>query len=160
MRLSLRRSSDGYSFIELIVATAVMMVLASAALPLARVSVRRQKESNLREELRAMRAAIDRFKDMADSGALASTELQLGCENYPSSLDLLVEGVPRSNSASTTKVKFLRRVPIDPVTGRNDWGLRSYSDPPDARTWSGQCVYDVYSKAEGKALDGTKYREW
>lgn len=156
----LKRSSPGFTFIELVVATAVLMVLASAALPLARVSIRRQKENMLRAELREMRTAIDRFKDMADVGALASTQLQVGCENYPASLELLVDGVPRANTASNLKVKFLRRIPTDPVTGRTDWGLRAYSDAPDATAWGGQCVYDVYSRAEGKALDGTKYRDW
>ena len=160
MRHWFRRSSPGFTFIELVLATAVLMVLASAALPLARVSIRRQKEATLRQELRAMRTAIDRFKDMADVGAIASTELRLGCENYPPSLDILVDGVRRSNTASDIKVKFLRRIPIDPITGRTDWGLRAYTDPPDSRTWGGQCVYDVYTKAEGTALDGTKYREW
>jgi general secretion pathway protein G len=156
----LRRSSPGYSFVELIVATAVMMILASAALPLARVSIRRQKETNLRTELRTMRTAIDRFKDLADTGGIASTALRIGCENYPPSLEALVEGVPRSNDASGRPVKFLRRIPIDPLTNRADWGLRAYTDPPDTATWSGQCVYDVYSKAPGRALDGTRYRDW
>jgi len=160
MRAWCSRSSAGYTFIELIIATAVMMVLASAALPLARVSVRRQKETILRQELREMRTAIDRFKDMADVGAISATELRLGCENYPPSLDILVSGIQRTNTASDIKVKFLRRIPIDPLTGRTDWGLRSYSDPPNTRTWSGQCVYDVYSKADGTGLDGTKYRDW
>lgn len=155
-----QRSSPGFTFIELVIATAVLMVLASAALPLARVSIRRQKEAMLHADLREMRAAIDRFKDMADVGALASTQLQLGCENYPASLELLVDGVPRANTASNLKVKFLRRIPLDPLTGRTDWGLRAYSDPPDATAWGGQCVYDVYSRAEGKGLDGTKYRDW
>jgi general secretion pathway protein G len=154
------RRSAGYTFIELIIATAVIMILASAALPLARVSVRRQKETYLRTELRTMRAAIDRFKDLADTGGIASTALRLGCENYPPSLEALVDGVPRSNDASSRPVKFLRRIPLDPITGRADWGLRAYSDPPDATTWSGQCVFDVYSKAPGRALDGTRYRDW
>jgi general secretion pathway protein G len=155
------KSSGGYTFIELIIATAVLMVLASAALPLARVSIRRQKESELRHELRTVRGAIDRFKDLADSpNGIAATELRPGCENYPSSLDVLVDGVTRANDASGRKVKFLRRVPIDPLTGRADWGLRAYSDPPDSTVWGGQCVYDVYSKAEGRALDGTRYRDW
>jgi general secretion pathway protein G len=144
----------------LIIATAVMMILASAALPLARVSIRRQKETYLRTELRSMRAAIDRFKDLADTGGVAATALRLGCENYPASLETLVEGVPRSNDASSRPVKFLRRVPLDPITGRADWGLRAYSDAPDATSWSGQCVFDVYSKAPGRALDGTRYRDW
>jgi general secretion pathway protein G len=155
-----RRTSPGYTFIELIVATAVMMVLASAAIPLARVSIRRQQETELHRDLREMRAAVDRFKDMADSNALVTTALRLGCENYPPTLDLLVEGVPRSGDATGRKVKFLRRIPIDPLTGRADWGLRSYMDAADATVWGGQCVYDVYSKAQGKGLDGTKYRDW
>ncbi len=160
MRAWLGRNSPGYTFIELIIATAVMMILASAALPLARVSIRRQKETYLRTELRSMRAAIDRFKDLADTGGIAATALRLGCENYPASLETLVEGVPRSNDASSRPVKFLRRVPLDPITGRADWGLRAYSDAPDATSWSGQCVFDVYSKAPGRALDGTRYRDW
>jgi general secretion pathway protein G len=160
MRKWLGRSSPGFTFIELIIATAIMMILASAALPLARVSIRRQKETYLRTELRAMRAAIDKFKDLADTGGIAATALRLGCENYPPSLEALVEGVPRANDASARPVKFLRRVPLDPITGKADWGLRAYSDPPDAVTWSGQCVFDVYSKAPGRALDGTRYRDW
>lgn len=155
-----RRSSAGFTFVEIIVATAILMVLASAALPLARVSIRRQKEGQLKRDLREIRTAIDRFKDMADLGAIASTELRLGCENYPPTLDILVQGIQRTNTASDIKVRFLRRVPIDPLTGRADWGLRSYADPPDTRTWGGQCVFDVYSKAEGTALDGSKYRDW
>ncbi|MCC7007847.1 MAG: type II secretion system protein [Acidobacteria bacterium] len=160
MRTWFRRSSPGFTFIELIIATAVLMVLASAALPLARVSIRRQKEAELRRTLREMRTAIDRFKDMADLGALSATVLRLGCESYPPSLDVLVEGVQRTNTAADIKVKFLRRIPVDPLTGRTDWGFRSYTDPPETRTWSGQCVFDVYSKAEGTALDGSRYRDW
>jgi general secretion pathway protein G len=155
-----RQSSPGYTFIELIVTTGIMMVLASAAIPLARVSVRRQQESELRRDLREMRAAIDKFKDMADANALTTTALRLGCENYPASLELLVDGVSRAGDATGKKVRFLRRIPIDPITGQADWGLRSYADAPDATVWGGQCVYDVYSKAQGKGLDGTKYRDW
>jgi general secretion pathway protein G len=155
-----RSSSAGYTFIELLIATAVMMILASAALPVARVSIRRQREAELRFTLRQMRAAIDQFKDLADGGRIASTELQLGSENYPSSLDVLVDGVLLANDSSGRKKKFLRRIPIDPVTGRAEWGMRSYSDAPDSTAWGGQSVYDVYSKADGKALNGTKYRDW
>jgi general secretion pathway protein G len=160
LRRWLSRSSPGYTFIELIVATAVMMVLASAALPLARVSIRRQREMQLHVELRTMRQAIDRYKDMADLGAISTFDSRLGCENYPASLDILVEGVQRANTPATIKVKFLRRIPIDPVTGQAEWGMRSLSDPPDSKIWSGQCVFDVYSKAEGKGLDGTNFRDW
>lgn len=160
MLRKLRRSAAGYTFIELVIATAVMMVLASAAMPLARVSIRRQREAELRRDLREMRLAIDKFKDMADAGGVAATELRLGCENYPASLQTLVDGVPRANDASGRKVKFLRRIPIDPITKTDEWGLRSYTDTPDSMVWGGNCVYDVYSRAEGQGLDGTKFRDW
>lgn len=155
-----RKSSSGFTFIELVVATAVMMILASAALPLARVSIKRQRERDLRYTLRQMRTAIDQFKDYADTGRIAQNELQFGSENYPPSLEILVEGVTRANDASGTKQKFLRRIPIDPMTGRAEWGMRAYQDTPDSKTWGGQNVYDVYSKAEGTGLDGTKYKDW
>ena len=154
-----QRSSPGFTFIELIVATAVLMVLASAAIPLARVSIRRQKEAEAHRELRIMRAAIDRFKDMADANQIAATQLQFGCENYPASLQMLVDGVPRAG-ATTTVLKFLRSIPVDPLTNTPDWGLRAYTDAPDSTAWGGSCVYDVYTKADGKGLDGTKYRDW
>jgi general secretion pathway protein G len=155
-----RRSAGGFSFIELVVATAVMMVLASAALPLARVSIKRQREKELHDTLRQVRAAIDKFKDYADTGRIAATELQYGSDNYPTSLQQLVDGVALANDASGAKLKFLRRIPVDPITGTTDWGLRSYEDKPDATTWGGQNVYDIYSKAQGTALDGTKYKDW
>jgi general secretion pathway protein G len=154
------RDARGFTFIELLVATAVIMVLASAALPLARVSMQRQREVELKRSLREMRAAIDRFKDMADQGVIAPTELQLGSENYPASLEQLVEGVTRNNDATGTKFPFLRRIPIDPITGRADWGMRSLQDPPDSGVWGGQNVFDVYSKAPGVGLDGSRYRDW
>jgi general secretion pathway protein G len=154
------RSESGFTFIELVIATAVLMVLASAALPLARVSIKRQREAQLRYNLREIREAIDTFKDWADSGNIAAYESTAGCENYPPSLETLVEGVTLANDATGRKKKFLRRVPIDPMTGRAEWGMRSYIDPPDTKVWGGQCVYDIYSKVEGVALDGTKYRDW
>jgi general secretion pathway protein G len=160
MRGWLRRSSPGFTFIELVIATAVLMVLASAAIPLARVSIRRQKEAELRRDLREMRTAIDKFKDYADTGAVAAQQLQLGCENYPSSLQILVDGVPRANDTSGRLIKLLRRIPVDPLTNSTDWGLRSYTDSADSTVWGGSCVYDVYSKADGKGLDGTKYKDW
>jgi general secretion pathway protein G len=156
----LRRSSDGFTFIELLVATAVILILASAALPIARISIRRQKENELHNDLRVMRAAIDQFKNYADAGRIASTDIQFGSENYPTSLQQLVDGVALANDASGRKMKFLRRVPIDPLTNTTDWGLRSYQDLPNSTTWGGQNVYDVYSKADGKGLDGTKYKDW
>jgi general secretion pathway protein G len=156
----LRSSSSGFTFLELIVVTAIMMVLASAALPLARVSMKRQRETDLHRALRDMRAAIDSFKDWADRNAIAATELTLGCENYPASLDQLVEGALLANDATGKKKKFLRKIPVDPMTGSTDWGKRSYQDAPDSKVWGGQCVYDIYTKADGKALDGSKYKDW
>jgi general secretion pathway protein G len=155
-----QRAAAGYTFVELLVVAALVSVLASAALPLARVTVQRQREIELRRSLREMRTAIDHYKDAADSGMIAATELKLGNEGYPTDLDVLVEGIPASGDATGRKLKFLRRVPRDPLTGEAEWGKRSYQDKPDARSWGGQNVYDVYSLAEGTALDGTTYREW
>jgi general secretion pathway protein G len=107
-----------------------------------------------------MRLAIDKFKDAADRQQIAQSELQYGSEGYPSSLEVLIEGVAMANDATGRKLKFLRRIPIDPILGRAEWGLRSQQDAPDSKAWGGQNVYDVYSKAEGKGLDGTTYREW
>jgi general secretion pathway protein G len=153
-------SAQGFTFLELLVVTAIMMVIASAALPLARVSMKRQREAELRRDLREIRTAIDQFKDWADRGLLAQTELSLGSENYPSSLDQLVEGVVLANDATGKKKKFLRRIPIDPMTGVADWGKRAYQDAADSKSWGGQSVFDVYTKYAGIALDGTKYRDW
>jgi general secretion pathway protein G len=155
-----RRSSPGYSFIELVIATAVLMILASAALPIAKISIRRQKEAELHRSLREMRTAIDDFKRWADAGRISTLNVNIGSENYPPSLEVLVEGVPFTNDASGRKKKFLRRIPVDPITGKADWGLRAYSDNPDATVWGGQSVFDVYSKAPGKGLDGSTYRDW
>jgi general secretion pathway protein G len=154
------RASPGFTFIELVVATAVLMILASAALPIARVSIRRQKEAELHRSLREMRTALDDFKRWADAGRISTMGVNIGSENYPPSLEILVEGAPFTNDASGRKKKFLRRIPLDPITGKADWGLRAYSDTPDANSWGGQSVYDVYSKAPGTGLDGTKYRDW
>ncbi len=155
-----RTTSSGYTFIELVIATAVLMILASAALPIARVSMQRQREAELRRSLREMRLAIDDFKRWADAQRISTLDVNIGSENYPPSLEVLVEGVPFTNDASGRKKKFLRRVPLDPITGKADWGLRSYSDSPTATVWGGLSVYDVYSKAPGVGLNGTKYRDW
>ena len=155
-----RSSSRGFTFVELIVATAVMMILASAAMPLIRVSMKRQKEADLRYALRQVRTALDQFKLWADNQQIAAHELTFGSEGYPSSLDQLVEGVTLANDASGRKKKFLRRIPMDPITGTFDWGLRAYTDSPDAKAWGGASVFDIYTKSEAKALNGTKYRDW
>jgi len=160
LRRWMDRSSPGFTFVELLVATAVMIVLASAALPLVRVSMKRQKEIELKRSLREMRTAIDQFKDWADAGRIATTELQFGGENYPSSLQQLVDGVTLTNDATGNRKKFLRRIPIDPMTGSTDWALRSYNDAPDSRAWGGQNVFDVRTRLDGTALNGTKYKDW
>ncbi len=154
------RTVGGFTFIELLVTTAVLMVLASAALPLARVTMQRQREGELRRSLREMRTAIDKFKDYADTQIIAPSEVPFGSEGYPASLTVLVEGVARNNDASGSKIKLLRRIPIDPMTGSADWGMRSYQDTQAATAWGGQNVFDVYSKSEGIALDGTRYKDW
>jgi len=160
MRVFRPSSAQGFTFLELLVVTAIVMVIASAALPLARVSMKRQRETELRRDLREMRTAIDSFKDWADRGLLAQTELSLGSENYPTSLDQLVDGVVLANDATGKKKKFLRKIPVDPMTGTTDWGKRAYQDAADAKSWGGQTVFDVYTKFVGTALDGTKYRDW
>jgi general secretion pathway protein G len=158
---SLVRGADrGYTFVELIIVTTIILILASAVQPLARVTITRQKEAELRRVLREMRTAIDKFKDAADMQMIPPTELQAGSEGYPSTLETLVEGVSVVGDASGRKLKFLRRVPVDPMTGSNEWGMRSYQDKPDSTRWGGQNVYDVYSLSSATALDKTKYSEW
>jgi general secretion pathway protein G len=110
--------------------------------------------------LREMRTAIDKYKDAADTGQIGSLDLKAGSENYPADLETLVDGVNAANDATGRKLKFLRRVPIDPMTRTTDWGLRSYQDKPDSTRWGGQDVFDVYTKSEGVALDKTKYKDW
>ena len=156
----LRTSEGGFSFVELLVVCTILLILASAVMPLARVTIQRQREAELRRYLREMRTAIDKFKDLADAGVIAPTEIQPGSENYPATLETLVNGVTKNNDATGVKLKFLRRIPIDPMTKTTEWGMRSHSDRPDSTSWGGSNVYDVYSKSDGKALDGTKYKEW
>jgi general secretion pathway protein G len=107
-----------------------------------------------------MRTAIDRYNDAATQGAIAPTELEPENQNYPPDLETLVDGVTRNNDATGVPLKFLRRIPIDPMTSSTEWGLRSYQDKPDSRSWGGQNVFDVYTKSDGEALDGTRYRDW
>lgn len=154
------RSTRGYSFVELLIVSTILLVLASAVQPLVRVTMQRQKEVELRRALREMRDAIDRFKDAADMGMIPATELSPNSEGYPPDLDALIEGVSIANDASNRKLKLLRRVPVDPMTGEAEWGLRSYQDRPDASSWGGQNVFDVRSLSTGTALDGSKYRDW
>jgi general secretion pathway protein G len=150
----------GFTFIELLVVTSIVLILASAIQPLARVTIQRTREAELRRVLRDMRTAIDKFKDAADAGQIPTTELKANSEGYPPDLQTLVDGVSVANDATGRKLKFLRRIPMDPTMGDDEWGLRAYQDKPDSSSWSGQNVYDVYSKNQGTALDGSKYRDW
>ena len=153
-------SERGYTFIELLVVTTILLILASAVMPLAQVTSQRQREAELRRSLREVRTAIDKFKDAVDTGQIATTDVKPGSEGYPSDLETLVEGVTAANDATGRKLKFLRRVPVDPMTGEAEWGQRAYADKPDSTSWGGQNVYDVYSKSPGTGLDGTKYKDW
>lgn len=155
-----KKSAGGFTFIELLVVTTILLILASVVLPLARVTVQRQREGELRRALREMRTAIDKYKDAVDNGLIGSVDVKAGSEGYPPDLDTLVEGVSVANDASGRKLKFLRRVPRDPITGSAEWGMRAYADKPDSTSWGGTNVYDVHSKSQGKALDGTKYSDW
>jgi general secretion pathway protein G len=147
------QSARGLTMVELIVAVTILLVLTGAAIPLARVRIQRERERLLRTALWEMRDAIDRYKDVADRGAF---QVKVGSEGYPPDLETLVEGV----DVGGKKVRFLRRIPTDPMTGSADWGLRSMQDDPNSRSWGGDNVFDVYTKSEGEALDGTKYSEW
>ena len=140
--------------------TALVGILASVVMPLARVAMQRQREIELRRTLREMRTAIDHYKDAADQNMLAATELKPGNEGYPPTLEVLVEGVRAAGDATDRKLKFLRRIPVDPITGAKEWGMRSYQDRPDAKSWGGQNVYDVFTTSDGTALDGSKYKDW
>ena len=160
LRPSRLLGSRGFTFIELLVVTTLLLILASAVMPLARVTMQRQREAELRRSLREMRTAIDKYKDAVDNGLISNLDVKVGSEGYPPDLETLVEGVSVANDATGRKLKFLRRIPMDPLTNSTDWGLRAYGDKPDSTSWGGGNVFDVYSKAEGTALDGTKYREW
>lgn len=149
----LKKRTPGFTLIELIVATAILVILTGMVIPLARLSIKREKERELRYDLWMMRDSIDRYKDAADRGAF---QIKVGTEGYPPDLDTLVNGV----DVGGKKVRFLRKVPVDPMTGKNEWGMRSMQDDPTSDSWGGQNVFDVFTKSEGTALDGTKYKEW
>ena len=148
-----RGRESGLTLVELIITVFILSILASAAIPVARFEYKRQKERELRRDLWNMRDAIDRYKDAADKGAF---QTKVDSDNYPPDLDTLVTGV----EVQGKKLRFLRRIPVDPMTGKADWGLRSVQDDPDSTSWGGQNVFDVYSKSQGTALDGTKYSTW
>jgi general secretion pathway protein G len=151
------RREAGLTLIELLVAITVLLVLAGAAVPTLKLGVKRQKELELRRALRTMRLAIDQYKKFCDTGVINKENVDSEC--YPPDLDTLVKGV-ENNKSLGAKIKFLRRIPIDPMTGSYDWGLRSYQDEPDASSWGHENVYDVFTTSGGKAMDGTKYKDW
>jgi general secretion pathway protein G len=153
-----RRSNQrGLTFIELIVAFTIMAMLTTMAVPLARYKVRRDKERQLTYALRELRKAIDDYKDAALAGKI---EVKLGTEGYPETLDQLVNGVKLLQDANGKKIKFLRRIPLDPMTNTRDWGYRSMQDEPNSQSWGRQNIFDVYSKSTDRARDGTSYAEW
>src|SRR3984893_14122926 len=152
-----RRHQSGLSLVELIVAFTILLILTSMAVPMARSKVRGEKERELRWALREIRKAIDKYKDMADTGQLGPQKL--GSEGYPDSLEILVEGVKKAGQVDT-KVRFLRRIPKDPMTHSNDWGKRSMQDDPKSNGWGGQNIFSVYTKSTDKAADGTAYSDW
>ena len=150
----------GFTFLELVIVTAILMILASTIMPMTQVVSQRQREVELRRALREMRTAIDKFRDAVDQGQIPTTELEPGNEGYPPDLETLVNGVSAANDATGRKLKFLRKIPIDPMTNSTDWGKRAYQDRPDSQSWGGKNVFDIYTTFQGTALDGTKYRDW
>jgi general secretion pathway protein G len=152
-RLRVRSGERGVTLVELIIVLAILSVLATAAIPAVKFEVKRNKERQLRADLWEMRRSIDMYKDVADLGGI---QTKADTNNYPPDLQTLVNGV----DVKDKKMRFLRSIPVDPMTGNTDWGLRSNQDPPDADSFGGQDVYDVYSKSTGTALDGTKYSTW
>jgi len=151
-----RRSQAGYTLAELVMVAAVMVILAGAAFPAVKYTARRTKEMELRHDLRTMRDAIDTYKRYSDMGLLP---VDIGTEGYPAELENLVEGVEIAGQIDK-KLKLLRRIPVDPMTGEAEWGLRSYQDESDSDSWGGENVFDVYSLSGGVGLNGVPYREW
>src|SRR6266851_4982037 len=147
------RRQHGFTLIELIVATAILSILVGMAVPMAKNAVNRERERELRQDLWMMRDAIDRYKDASEKGAF---QIKVGSEGYPPDLDTLVTGV----DVAGKKLKFLRHIPVDPMTGNTEWGLRSMQDDPTSDSWDGNNVFDVYTKSQGTGLDGTKYKDW
>ncbi len=149
-------SESGMTLLELIIAASILLILSSAALPVFRFTIVREKEAELHRELREMRNAIDRYKDYCDRGLI---RVEVGSEGYPPDLDTLAKGI-NIGPGIDKKIRFLRRIPKDPMTGRTEWGLRAVQDDPDSTSWGGKNVFDVYSKSQATALDGTIYSEW
>jgi general secretion pathway protein G len=154
-RLKMRFAGRGFTLVEMIAAMTIMLLLTTVALPVASIVVRREKERELKEDLRTMRNAIDRYKDFADSGMIPT---EMDTYGYPPSLETLVKGVPLKGSKD--KYKFLRKIPLDPMTGTTDWGMRSMQDDSGSQSWGGQDVFDVFSKSQGIGMNGIAYADW
>jgi general secretion pathway protein G len=150
------RSQSGMTLLELIIAASILLILSTAALPVFRFTIIREKEAELHRDLRDVRDAIDRYKDYSDRNLI---RVAAGSEGYPADLETLVKGV-RLGASDNSKVRFLRRIPIDPMTGRAEWDLRAIQDDSDTTSWGGSNVYDVHSKSQATALDGSRYSEW
>ena len=153
-----RRNQRGLSLVELIVACAILAVLSMLALPLASMKIRTERQRDLRYALTQMRTAIDKYKDNCDQGFFGPPKIGSNC--YPESLEILVEGMKLAQDPNGTKLKFLRRIPRDPFTNKFEWGMRSTEDDPKSKSWGGQAVFEVFTKSEEKAPDGTPYAEW
>ncbi|MGC1684543.1 MAG: type II secretion system protein [Candidatus Acidiferrales bacterium] len=151
-----RVSAKGMTLIELVITCAILIVLSTASLPVTRYVMVRKQEAELRYDLREMRDAIDRYKDLADKNQI---QIKVGTEGYPPDLDTLVKGVQLAG-APDRHMRFLRNIPVDPMTGKTDWGMRSVQDDADSNSWGGQDVFDVFTTSTGTALDGTKYSDW
>lgn len=151
-----RAAEAGLTLIELVIACAILIVLSTMAMPLTRMEIKHRKEADLRYDLREMRDAIDRYKDAADKNLI---QVQAGTEGYPPDLETLVKGVQLSGG-NNENVRFLRQIPVDPITGSADWGMRSVQDDPDSTVWGGQDVFDVYTTSGATAMNGTKYSDW
>lgn len=158
---ALSTQKKGFTLTEMLVTLTILAILAGAVMPLAKAAIKREKEIELRRNLRLIRESIDAYKKLADEKKI---QVEEDTEGYPPNLEALVKGVEvkeeKSGKAATRIVKFLRRIPKDPMTESFDWGLRSYQDDPDAEIWGEENVYDVYTKSRGTALDGTRYKDW
>jgi general secretion pathway protein G len=152
-QVRIERRRRGVTLVELMIAITILMILTGAAVPIVRVQIKREKEVELRRDLWEMRDAIDRYKDLADRNAF---QIKVGSEGYPPDLETMVKGVDSQGK----KIRFLRRIPRDPMTGNTEWGMRSMQDDPQSTSWGGQNVFDVFTKSSGTALDGTKYADW
>ncbi len=155
------KQRKGFTLVEMLVTLTILAILAAAVIPLAKTAIKREREIDLRRNLRFIREALDAYKKLADENKI---EVKEKTEGYPPDLETLVKGVElKAESDEKTEkkiVKFLRRIPIDPMTNSYEWGLRSYQDDPDSEDWGGENVYDVYTKSQVTALDGTKYKDW